>query len=187
MGAPNKIQVSKQTANLLQEAGKGDWISPREDEILVKGKGKVSTFWLSVPGLDESGSIYDSVNKSRQSFRVFGKDSKEQRLVDWNTDVLLGHLRKVVAHRNVVKGKKIIRKDMKITREDREGKTCLDEASNVISMPAFDPNIASKEADPSSIDLSEAVTKQMRAYVQTIAKMYNQNPFHNFEHASHGT
>jgi 3'5'-cyclic nucleotide phosphodiesterase len=36
-------------------------------------------------------------------------------------------------------------------------------------------------------ELSEVVVKQLRNFVAEIASLYNDNPFHNFEHASHVT
>jgi class 3 adenylate cyclase len=43
---PNRIMCSETTANLIRQAGKEYWICPREDKVLVKGKGKVQTYWL---------------------------------------------------------------------------------------------------------------------------------------------
>ena len=40
-GARDKIHLSEETANLLIEAGKRNWVIPREDKILAKGKGAV--------------------------------------------------------------------------------------------------------------------------------------------------
>jgi 3'5'-cyclic nucleotide phosphodiesterase len=36
-------------------------------------------------------------------------------------------------------------------------------------------------------DISPTVMKQLRHFVQLVASMYNNNPFHNFSHASHVT
>jgi hypothetical protein len=38
-GIANKIQLSQQTANLLEEAGKGHWLIARDDRIKAAGKG----------------------------------------------------------------------------------------------------------------------------------------------------
>lgn len=43
---PKKIQVSSSTADRLSKAGKGNWVEPREDDVDVKGKGTLHTFWL---------------------------------------------------------------------------------------------------------------------------------------------
>lgn len=38
-GSPNRIHLSKDTANLLIEAGKSNWVTPREEKVVAKGKG----------------------------------------------------------------------------------------------------------------------------------------------------
>lgn len=43
---PRRIQVSKETADLLVQGGKGSWLKEREDPIQAKGKGELRTFWL---------------------------------------------------------------------------------------------------------------------------------------------
>ena len=45
-GVRNRIQISKATAELLIDAGKGHWVIPRDDSVNVKGKGILHTFWL---------------------------------------------------------------------------------------------------------------------------------------------
>jgi class 3 adenylate cyclase len=43
-GQRGKIQVSQETADLLFEAGKNSWITPREERIVAKGKGELQTY-----------------------------------------------------------------------------------------------------------------------------------------------
>lgn len=43
---PKKIQVSSSTADQLTKLGKGEWVEPREDDVEVKGKGTLRTYWL---------------------------------------------------------------------------------------------------------------------------------------------
>jgi class 3 adenylate cyclase len=45
-GKPNSIQISSETAQLLKQAGKGDWLLPRKFAVNAKGKGELMTFWL---------------------------------------------------------------------------------------------------------------------------------------------
>lgn len=110
---------------------------------------------------------------------------KIQRLVDWNVDLLYGHLKAIVANRiaagnppQCVKGlEHNIRKDM----------TVLDEVTEIITLPQFNPNAVASRIDPSVVELEPEVVVQLRDYVTVIASMYRPNPFHNFEHASHVT
>jgi class 3 adenylate cyclase len=45
-GIKNKIQLSQDTASLLEAAGKGHWIVRREDKVVAKGKGELTTYFL---------------------------------------------------------------------------------------------------------------------------------------------
>ena len=44
-GQGNRIQLSQSTADLLIKAGKASWIQARRDQVDVKGKGIVQTYW----------------------------------------------------------------------------------------------------------------------------------------------
>ena len=47
-GEKDRIQISQETADELILAGKTDWIMPRADKIVAKGKGEMQTYWLVV-------------------------------------------------------------------------------------------------------------------------------------------
>jgi hypothetical protein len=108
MGQAERIRVSQATADLLIEGGLQDWVLPRDESIHAKGKGRSEIYWLDPPrkAPPESAGIRRlsldflewrnlgicHVMKSTNSF------SKRERLIDWNTDVLLGLLAKVYAY-----------------------------------------------------------------------------------------
>lgn len=191
-GIPNRIQISKATAENLKEAGKQDWFQPRPDEVRLKGKGIVSTFLITkVRGAGSIASEVPSLTETTTNQHC-GRGhepvsrKKTARLVSWNVETLASRLREVVARRMVVKGRKAAassNRQLVFNNEDRGDQTCLDEIDKVILMPAFDPKIAAKEVDPNSIDLGFKVMSQLRSYVEVIANLYRENPFHNFEHA----
>jgi hypothetical protein len=58
----------------------------------------------------------------------------------------------------------------------------LNEVQEVIALPNF---IGEPSRDPSTIQLRDEVVNQLRGFVATVAALYRDNPFHNFEHASH--
>ena len=58
-GEGNAIHISKETANLLIDAGKPFWIREREDAVELKGKGTLKTFWV-VTNLSPSTPAGDS-------------------------------------------------------------------------------------------------------------------------------
>ena len=47
-GKPGQIHVSASTAECLIASGKGRWLTPREDKIVAKGVGEMTTCWVNV-------------------------------------------------------------------------------------------------------------------------------------------
>jgi class 3 adenylate cyclase len=45
-GVANRIQLSQDTADYLILADKGNWVSPRQEKVVAKGKGQMQTYWL---------------------------------------------------------------------------------------------------------------------------------------------
>ena len=67
MSIPNRIQLSSATADLLIADGKSTWVKQRDDEINVKGKGNVTTYWL-VPRGKYASSQFSGAMSVRKSF-----------------------------------------------------------------------------------------------------------------------
>jgi 3'5'-cyclic nucleotide phosphodiesterase/Adenylate and Guanylate cyclase catalytic domain len=75
-GAPNKIHLSQQTANLLIAAGKSRWVKARDELVTAKGKGQLQTYWLSFkPPASSSGSVTSGSGKGHQSSQVESRHS----------------------------------------------------------------------------------------------------------------
>ncbi|CAB9526088.1 Receptor-type guanylate cyclase gcy [Seminavis robusta] len=47
-GVPGRIHVSQSTADLLVAQGKSEWLTPREDKIVAKGKGEMQTYFVAI-------------------------------------------------------------------------------------------------------------------------------------------
>ncbi|CAB9497953.1 Receptor-type guanylate cyclase gcy [Seminavis robusta] len=47
-GLPGKVHVSQATADELINHGRGDWLTEREEKVVAKGKGEMTTFWVLV-------------------------------------------------------------------------------------------------------------------------------------------
>jgi 3'5'-cyclic nucleotide phosphodiesterase len=63
----------------------------------------------------------------------------------------------------------------------------LDEVVDIVNLPRYTVNACKGLHNPDSVVLDPNLESQLRDYIQTIAAMYHNNPFHNFEHASHVT
>ena len=107
-----------------------------------------------------------------------------QRLVQWNVEMLIQLLKKVVADRR--RGGKAAHKSAKTAERDfakrKEGATFLDEVAEIIALPSFDRQKANENnGKTEEIELDEEVEQQICNFVSCIAASYRNNPFHNFE------
>jgi 3'5'-cyclic nucleotide phosphodiesterase len=168
--------------------------------VSVKGKGDMKTFWLSVSShRGNSNSISDrtastaSVNMDDEHKEEHADvpsngllDAKTKRLVQWNVEILLRQLKQIVAHREA---RSTLSSEEDAPIEDRysEGKIacCLDEVKEIITLPGFLD--VKQDIDAESVQIDDSVIKQLYSYMSRIAVLYRNNPFHNFEHASHVT
>lgn len=250
-GDQNLIHASQETADLLVTSGKVNWVSAREDVVIVKGKGEMQTFWLKPRRGSSRGSqsyVMDSSscasttidsrpkharvmagfmhhnlkalpaasNKSATSkatntsilpndevdCKRWGNLSldetltskasvssqkraiqKRARLVDWNVDLLLSFLAKVVANRNDPTA--IKRRPANLDNVPPSNSLILDEVTEIIILPDFDDE--KRISNQADVILPPEVREQLHDFVTRIACMYRDNPFHNLEHASHVT
>jgi hypothetical protein len=164
-----------------------------------QGKGEIQTYWLVTPGqIDADGKKSDKRNPEYPSANVPAgiklKDveatlpPKIQRLVGWNVEILKKMLQQIIANRNAVNNKRnydaqLQRLEMDINRR----KELMGEVTEIIFMPKFDPKAHRNQENPTKVIIPDRVIDQLRMYVSSVAAMYGDNEFHNFEHASHVT
>ena len=179
--------------------GKQHWVKKRDEAVSAKGKGDIETYWLVT-----TDSNYSVISKSAVDVGTEGSsqlpynqqctissgvfDDRTARLIDWIVQEQCQLLRKVVARRNATAapgGSKVswLQSHRQLALGD--GHTFLDEVKEIITLPEFDHKAHLQEQDPDTIKLPKAAVEQLRDYVTCIASMYRDNPFHNFEHASH--
>jgi class 3 adenylate cyclase len=192
-GLRDKIQISQDTADLLIAAGKSRWLKAREEKVVAKGKGDMQTYWVAV-GTSNSKSSEDETStetddEEEESTRSTDQmenqnfkprtSAKTARLVKWNVEVLARILKQVHARRD---GSNVapLDADRDVTHFSEE--TVLDEVIEIIHLPTFSGQTAYA---PGDVELDSVVLDQLENYVSTVASMYRDNPFHNFEHASH--
>ena len=62
----------------------------------------------------------------------------------------------------------------------------MKEMREIITFPEFDSTVDTLKVNLDEVKIPSEVSEQLRTYVSCIAEMYREeNPFHNFEHASH--
>lgn len=114
---------------------------------------------------------------------------KEQRLVDWNCELLQQLLRQIVARRNFVKNARLLNVQFTAMMSELPkigGKmlgtgstTPLDEVVEVINLAGFDEAAYRGTTDARQTTLDAMVVTQLRRYVTILASKYRDNPFHN--------
>ena len=184
---------------MIVAAGKQHWLVPRHDKVLAKGLGALQTFWCD--GKTEENKSMQSRSSGSSGQSASGEalpgsmpqketlvDLRVQRLVNWNTSVLLKFLKSIVARRRAARTKpdnERVLKALEAKPQTSSSKTVFDEAVDVIELPLFDAQVASAEEDPESINLDDKVVQQLSGYITTVAQLYRDNPFHSYEHATH--
>lgn len=125
-----------------------------------------------------------------ESFEPSVVHDKYTGLIDWNVDVLVHHLARVVAGRKQRDGN--VRRSGHQTLVDHSVEinnltSPIDEVAEVIIFPRFDPNRNTSGRARVKNMLVQQIRPLLHDFVSTIASMYRDVPFHNFEHASHVT
>ena len=190
-GEARRIHISAETAKLLEDRGKGHWLKSRETSVVAKGKGQLQTYWVTAKAGDNSSKSGSQDGMStdlgsefmvaRNSFAKSKLDLKNQRIVDWNTELLLKLLKQVVARRRSTKqeGKPLPPTGIKRS----QGATVMDEVTEIVKLPKF--KASKNPVSPDSIELGDEVEDQLEDFVANVALMYRNNPFHSYEHAAH--
>ena len=184
-GEKGRIQISEETAKLLSAAGKGNWYEPRETKVMAKGKGELQTYWLKVESGAETASTgmtscgTSSIDEDTNLALSFQPTDKITRLIKWNVELLARLLKPVVAQRHNTKPSSV-RAETLALPQSSVGDTVRDHVSEVIVLPKYKGDEES-EVDSDSIELDPVIMEQLFAFVRSIAAMYQDNPFHNFE------
>ena len=197
-GAPDKIHVSKDTAMLLESAGKGFWIKKREELVHAKGKGQLETYWLEIKaprtGSVKSGAsrssvtssisdsdgaakratagLSDAITKNLKGSLMNAMNARQQRLIDWNVDIILRILREIIARREAIgsvsegtKTEGMPELDQLEKASAAAGKMVLDEVVEVVELETFNAKAFSSQKDYTSIELSDKIIDQARKYI----------------------
>eukprot|EP00539_Tryblionella_compressa_P008436 CAMPEP_0178765990 /NCGR_PEP_ID=MMETSP0744-20121128/18796_1 /TAXON_ID=913974 /ORGANISM="Nitzschia punctata, Strain CCMP561" /LENGTH=677 /DNA_ID=CAMNT_0020421623 /DNA_START=22 /DNA_END=2051 /DNA_ORIENTATION=- len=197
-GVPGRIQVSQDTANLLIAVGKEHWLKAREEKITAKGKGDMQTYFLQVDGggsrSDQSSTGISSCGDLSAADALPDPEEvleRRNRVAEWTVEVLAQQLKVILEGRKLrdIKPEPLeaIKELEQNSLSARVGdKTVINEVAECIILPDYTAaKKSTSQLDVSEATLDEEVMDQLRSYVQTIASLYNDNPFHSFDHANH--
>jgi uncharacterized membrane protein len=159
-------------------------LTARNDKVCAKGKGVMNTYWLT-RGRKKPNSVISQDDTSRAFDTETPVESSKDRAIEWVCELLAEPLQKVQLRSQYSKKKNTC----SLIYKRNNDMTFLDETEEVITLPDFDAKQLEiqKESSGKVSTICEDVKKQLRMYVKAIASMYNDNPFHNFEHACHVT
>merc|ERR1711971_305778 len=137
---------------------------------------------------EDISSDSPSSSNIHSSSRV--SNSQRERLINWNIDVLERLLKKIVSRRAALGekgGSGSGSSDAAANWNRPHGTIVLNEVKEVIKLPEYNSKYTDTQENPDSIILDSRVRIQLREFVTAIAYTYHDedNPFHNFPHASH--
>jgi Adenylate and Guanylate cyclase catalytic domain len=192
-GVSDRIHISQATASLLIAAGKEKWVVPREQKITAKGKGELTTYFLNIPNRHGDAKYFGPLSQNEGNLLDLGivdlvaVEEKKNRIAEWTVEVLASALKTIVASRKSKKSKPDPAEKIEVLESmsllhSGDNKSVIDEVVTCISLPdhSVDHNVS--EGDTT---LSDNIMEELRDYVQKIASLYKNNPFHNFDHANH--
>jgi Adenylate and Guanylate cyclase catalytic domain len=191
-GAKNKIHASAETGDRLIRAGKSHWVTPREEEVAIKGKGNMQTYWISLDkrsqgvntSSERSQSDCSSVHDGRVRDFVDGPTDCDDayqnlspqtyRLVQWNSDVLAGMLKAIVAHRQATSAVPDSLEELIQHETSMKFPTSIprEEMAEVIKLPRYQGQEAALQSNPDDIVLDVQVTNELFCFVAAIGSMY---------------
>lgn len=180
---------------------KPSWVTPREDKVTAKGKGVMTTFWLSMAehsssdarstsrGSTDDDDMVETKPESPLVASQVNLDTKKMRLVEWNVDVLSRMLKSIIAHRQIMAKSKMSQSISRASSRvddssDQRPKMVLDEVAEVIKLPKFHSRSAQVVEKAERVIIGQNVMSQLRSYVTTIASLYLDNSFHNVSFAA---
>jgi hypothetical protein len=161
-------------------------------KVEAKGKGELQTYFLSGPPhrlLSGDNSGWNGTPNPLVDSNDPAKDKeKRNRVEEWTVEVLASLLKEMVAAREargVVPDPRSKIEELELSYVVRKGQSnVIDEVAEYVVLPDYS-QCKKYIKNAKEIDLGVEVMKELRGYVQSIASLYNDNHFHNFDHANH--
>jgi hypothetical protein len=166
-GMKDKIQLSQETVDLLQAAGKGSWVVPREDLIVAKGKGELHTYWLRTNQFEKNRSPYTDGTESDQLGQLDSmpaieidvssiSSDKVSRLIQWNVEVLTTLLKRIEGGRDLAAAPQPQLRDESWPSDDKS--TVLEKVKEIVHLPQRRSRLFQ---EPETVQLSKEVHSEL--------------------------
>ena len=137
----------------------------------------------SLLSISQHSQIWSADDNIDIDYDGFDDGNRQERLIDWNVEILTGLLKRIVAHR---RSKNVDDSDEDLILEPHTPGKSLEEITEIIPILSHKPDgVTALKIDSDTVELDTKVEDQLREYVTMVACMYRDNFFHNFEHASH--
>lgn len=150
--------------------------------------GELRTYWIQTKiksdSSDKSSSLGTGSNHgydSDVSIDFDGFDERMQRLIDFNSELLLTHLKRIVARRQ---GLSCTKETPQLSPTNMGAKP-MNEVVECIEFPECNTSDSYSDDEAKDVALDDQVVDQLKGYVSGVCTMYRKNPFHGIEHASH--
>jgi 3'5'-cyclic nucleotide phosphodiesterase len=164
------------------------WLTEREAQVDCKGKGMMTTFWCE-PNCNVAGSVVSASDASEigtlgRAGPGVSHEAEFSRLLDWNVTLFAGLLEAVVASQDLtmtIPGELEGQPSMCSSTALTKPVDGVQEELDLLKSCQYKAPERMADLTP----LSCTVMKQLRELMASIAQLYRDNPFHNFEHCSH--
>jgi hypothetical protein len=185
-GKPGMIQCSQTTADLLISAGKGSWVTKRDEMVQAKGKGMMQTYWVEPRNRGASSSRSPSVmsdgDNHADPLDLGGPIRRDpdllsiEALVDQNMQHFEELVKRIAAQRSALedddqhpKGRShVVVADPVVSPRS--------EMAEIIQFPSVDLKVnvsLSSKAGPHADDgLAPEVADQLRHLISTVGHLY---------------
>lgn len=150
---------------------------------------EMQTFWLvkgnrTVHDMGDSSVGGSSAMSESDDEYADVELSSQERWIDYNTEIFKGLLQQIIARRTGLRRTKTNDVCTKVSANSN-ATIPLEEVKEIIELPKFDKAAVKRQGENKDIEVPALIVKQLREYIAKIAALYNNNPFHNFAHASY--
>jgi class 3 adenylate cyclase len=198
-GEPSRIHASHAFVQLLQKSNRDHWATERSEKVTIKGKGELQTYWVHPRKNPETGltRTISSASVRSQQHKVHSeaeasmlpgvidfpqakeqkmsteKSNRNQRLVEWNVEMLYGLLEKLVSSRTMTTARvELSQVEHNVNSSISVSQIVIDEITQILRLPAFDEQQLQQSRCAMANQIKLCVKEQLREFVWNVANLY---------------